>query len=432
MTHNPDIDLIFESCRRGDLDAKSIDNITSLRNTDGKSLLAIAIVNKHVSIIEQLLKHDFMATDADRNAILCAAGESGDISVFQLVLDKAGCIPPGAMDRILRVACSEGYVDIVRVVLSRRTSISTHSLNSYLLFGCQSGHAEIVRGLINAGADAHLNPDGEFFIDAIYRLNRKVDTMQPVIDVLIEANCVVNPDIFNFWDRIGGSGAVAFTKQYLYRLDPHENSLKICIYSACQFNDPDMIKCLCDYSEDRRPDVMNFQQINEMAQSLVYWKNYFTDTSGIDYLLTRYGHLYDDPNVLMFHAAAAGSVKMLTGYLANGKCDVNVVFDIRQYRYFQCYRFKSLANATVLSVASDPAVIQLLLDAKADVNPPGCASVLTAALANNRLDAVNVLIEAGASLEAACAGDPSLLLGAATVMRDSQHVNGCWRQDTAV
>jgi hypothetical protein len=67
-------------------------------------------------------------------------------------------------------------------------------------------------------------------------------------------------------------------------------------------------------------------------------------------------------------------------------------------------------------------VIRLLLDAKADANSPGCASVLTAALVNNRLDALNMLIVAGASLEAACAGDPSLLLGAATIRRADKHM----------
>jgi hypothetical protein len=45
-------------------------------------------------------------------------------------------------------------------------------------------------------------------------------------------------------------------------------------------------------------------------------------------------------------------------------------------------------------------VIQLLLDAKADVNSRGCASVLTGSLINNRPDSVKMLLEAGASMQA--------------------------------
>jgi CO/xanthine dehydrogenase FAD-binding subunit len=136
------------------------------------------------------------------------------------------------------------------------------------------------------------------------------------------------------------------------------------------------------------------------VKDLIFWKDNFTGTSGIDYVLTRYGHVYDDPTVLMFHAAAADSVNMLTGYLANGMCNVNSVLDVRQYRYFLGYQSIDLALSTVLSVASSPAVIQLLLDAKADVNPRGCASVLTGSLINNRPDSVKMLLEAGASMQA--------------------------------
>jgi hypothetical protein len=113
--------------------------------------------------------------------------------------------------------------------------------------------------------------------------------------------------------------------------------------------------------------------------------------------------MYASPTVLMFHAAAAGSVNMLTGYLANGMCNVNAVLDVRQYQYFhRCqYGANCLAQATALSVASDPAVIQLLLDAKADVSSRGWrASVLTGSLINKQLDSVKMLLEAGASMQA--------------------------------
>jgi hypothetical protein len=236
------------------------------------------------------------------------------------------------------------------------------------------------------------------------------NTKQPVIDVLINANCVVNPDIFDFWRSIGSSGAHAFAKQCLDRWKPRQFCIKAAISKACMFNDADMIKCLCDYSEDHIPDLMNLEQINKMVHDLVFWKYHFPGTSGIDYMLTRYGHMYASPTVLMFHAAAADSVNMLTGYLANGMCNVNSVLDVRQYRYFLEYKSDDLARAMVLSVASDPAVIQLLLDAKADVNSRGWgASVLTGSLIYNRLDSVKMLLEAGASMQAYLKNLPLLM-----------------------
>jgi ankyrin repeat protein len=181
-----------------------------------------------------------------------------------------------------------------------------------------------------------------------------------------------------------------------------------------------MIKCVCDYSDLYYPDLISRRLGNFLVD--FFWHQYeFKDTSGIDYFLSRYEHMYDDPNELMFHAAATGSVKMLPGYLANGKCDVNTVLDVREHRYFLEYKSEDLANATVLSVASDPAVIQLLLDAKADVNPPGCASVLTGALVNNRLDSVKMLIEAGASLQA-CFDNLPLIVASVTVYQSKEQM----------
>jgi ankyrin repeat protein len=99
---------------------------------------------------------------------------------------------------------------------------------------------------------------------------------------------------------------------------------------------------------------------------------------------------------------------MLKSYLANTHFELNLFADLREYQYFLRYSSDDQRRATILSVASNPEVIQLLLDAKADVNPPGCASVLTAALIYNRLDSVNMLIDAGASLQA-CVDNMPLL-----------------------
>jgi hypothetical protein len=188
---------------------------------------------------------------------------------------------------------------------------------------CINGNAIIVSELINAGATAHLNPDGEFFTIAISRRGCKNDSKQPVIDVLLNANAVMNPNDWLFWTSIGSSGAHAFAKQCLDRWEPDVGCLSDCLFRACEVNDVDMIKCLCEYSDVHKPDLIKYQ-FKYIVNIFFCNKGMFTDTSGIDYFLTRYGHLYDDLTALMFDASAANSVNMLTGYLASRKCDVTI------------------------------------------------------------------------------------------------------------
>jgi hypothetical protein len=50
-----------------------------------------------------------------------------------------------------------------------------------------------------------------------------------------------------------------------------------------------------------------------------------------------------------------------------------------------------------LAAASDPAIIKMLLDSKADVNPKDCVSVFAASATSYQVEAVRLLYEAGAS-----------------------------------
>jgi ankyrin repeat protein len=54
-------------------------------------------------------------------------------------------------------------------------------------------------------------------------------------------------------------------------------------------------------------------------------------------------------------------------------------------------------ECTALCRASDPEIIKLLLEAKSDVNPEGCESVMKAACQTINVDAVKMLLDAGAS-----------------------------------
>jgi ankyrin repeat protein len=268
MVISAETSRLLESCRRGDLDAKSIDNITSLRDKNGMSLLSAAIAHKHKSIVKQLLQYDFMPTDEDKASVLCIASASEELSIVELVLDKIGNITPDVCNRAFKASCLTGRGDVVRLLLSRCSSLTDLELNQRMVDACERDHVNITRELIDAGADAHLNPDGKFFIDAISR-NSSTASKQAVIDVLTDAGCVINTDHWRLWQRLGGCGAIAFVEECLDRWEPPADCIKDAFSGACVMNDAEMIKCLCDYSDNRQYETTKPNKIDDMIQLLV-------------------------------------------------------------------------------------------------------------------------------------------------------------------
>jgi ankyrin repeat protein len=114
------------------------------------------------------------------------------------------------------------------------------------------------------------------------------------------------------------------------------------------------------------------------------------DNQAIDFddLWRNYTPL-NKPLVLMY-AAAQNSLAIVAALLRDKDIDVNAV-----YNYFI---EKKTPDFTLLSRVSDPVVITLLLQAKADVTPAGCATVLQGACEKLQIDAVKLLLAAGADV----------------------------------
>jgi ankyrin repeat protein len=98
-----------------------------------------------------------------------------------------------------------------------------------------------------------------------------------------------------------------------------------------------------------------------------------------------------DRDTRLVYAAACGSVMLLFMILRCAGQDVNCVVKLKWPPFSDA--------CTALSRASDPDTIRFLLDAKADVNPEGCDTVLRGACEKLRPDAVKALLAAGAEVD---------------------------------
>jgi ankyrin repeat protein len=105
--------------------------------------------------------------------------------------------------------------------------------------------------------------------------------------------------------------------------------------------------------------------------------------------LDHYDIVLKDRDHRFLFAAMCGSISLLSAILLCDGQDVNCVVE----------RPALLSGKfTALSHASDPATIRFLMDAKADVNPKGCDTVLRHACKNLRPESVKMLLDAGADV----------------------------------
>jgi hypothetical protein len=232
------IDNAFKSCQDGSLVVSSLpsEHAMSIRNIDGCSVLEVAIECKHVDLIRELLKFDFLVTPFDQCSALAIATKTGDCKIVQMVFDHIGDVCFDEVDEALVLACKLGHFDIFCVLFSV-CSASDTDLNPLLFEACVRGHADIAQELINAGADAHLNPESDSilsnfesnFVEDICRYRRDlplhsqfvpdttIDVLASVLAVLVPAGLVLNHWCGSAWGDAGSSGSTALADLYLAR-----------------------------------------------------------------------------------------------------------------------------------------------------------------------------------------------------------------------
>jgi hypothetical protein len=101
-----------------------------------------------------------------------------------------------------------------------------------------------------------------------------------------------------------------------------------------------------------------------------------------------------DPNEMLMSAVACGCEDVVLALLASGNCDLN----LSERVHFRVQNTNISTRGTALAAASDPTVIKILLDNKADVNPNDSVSVLASSIFKLNVVAVKMLLDAGAEV----------------------------------
>jgi ankyrin repeat protein len=418
MLWKTQIDALFESCKKGDLDIKSMkpSDVASLRDANGQSLLDVAILSKHRELIAALIVPVGAGVDGRdslQRALSCAA-QTGDVKHFKdvhkRILEAIKGISTAdektVCSRALSEACARGAADVVHVILDGNAE---HSLDKPLLEAWVHGHLGIVDMLIDAGANAHQDITGKFTVKVLRRSHRLLGdsmderTRRKLINHLTARGAGVpefeyddededlgyDDDVHpvGYWTTVGKYGTEELIRYSVLSVgdeDGQEDSVIKALCGACDSDNVEVFKYLLAVAESRGYAVYAEALFNYSLRkgSKDVLEHIVAETS-VD--ISHPGHSYNrlDMKQKLALAAGCGSVAVIRKILDSTDLSINCV---------------SMDSWTPLSCASDPATIRFLLDAKADVNPKGCDTVLRGACRKLQPDAVKMLLAAGADV----------------------------------
>jgi ankyrin repeat protein len=187
-------------------------------------------------------------------------------------------------------------------------------------------------------------------------------------------------------------------KVMLAQGDYTKDEINYAFEGSCMIDQKDMVEYLLGFCDehDLKVDSRKYLMIAFMAESF----------STARLLLDRICDSVDmtsstEAQLFLIYAAGCGKIDLLTRLLNEGNCKVNAAI---QQHYGENTR-----TYGPLSQASDPAVIKVLLEAKANVNPKRGDCALRGACTMLRPDAVKMLIDAGANANDVNFGRTSLI-----------------------
>jgi ankyrin repeat protein len=171
--------------------------------------------------------------------------------------------------------------------------------------------------------------------------------------------------------------------------DFRDEILRDALCLACRHGRIDNIRYMFDYLFEHDEMEEIYPDFLEEASLACQKVAFYTLLALIDLK-----DMWYDTDVVLLHAATCGCEDVVTYMLASGTCDINKVHKETMYINGKCIIFQR----TALAAASDPAMIKLLLDSKASVNPKNGVSVLAMAVRRFETDAVKMLLEAGVNV----------------------------------
>jgi ankyrin repeat protein len=404
--YQPETGELFKLCQEGHLAVStlaSITNVTELRDIDNRSLFEVAVEHHCFDIVNYLLQFDVMPKDSESQiSIMAAAINTGLLPFVKQLADKMDFHPFFSGDDVYEFACKLGHLDIMDYI--RRTV--KHYPPEAFVSACNYGHIDVARTFFSSSetsADDSVYDRSLFTTDLTQAiLNDCVDAkdIQPVFDFLIENN-LVDPHSSSFWGAVGqGCATIPFIKHVLSIYEPTHNNIFDALVSACLHGRLETLRFLLEWSAEHRSRLPNVLGTKNLAQVL---KSVFCGTCRGDVMEEAVTIVFErlniemldsyDSNMLLKEAVSHGFRTMVAAIVSHGRCNVNQ----REY-----YRFPGdiTCHHPLISEASDPAIVKLLLDANAVVVNPNNETVFAAACKGLRVDSVKMLLEAKADVNA--------------------------------
>jgi ankyrin repeat protein len=394
-------------------------DIAEIRDIEENSLLDIAIMSRRTQLLKDLvLRAGIALSNETLNRALRSAVVCGDVELVQHLYRLADAIYHDKYDgddeygrhsrqlgRLALVEASkQGLEDMIPILLVCNKSLY---LEDALMDAWVHGHLNVVDMLIEAGAEEHRNPD--FTIDVIMKsyelrgnsidedtrtklINHLVYRGAATLEIVDEEEHEHDHDTDDYWYyyKIGYYGTESLARYFIAHGDVHtERHIHRAIVGTVVGN-----------------NVGTFMFFLELAQSrgcalevprLAYLALRGCDKVIVERLFADYAvelsspgpNMYSRDERLLF-AARSGSITTLSMFLRFPNQNVNCIASVTSK--------PSSKACTALSRASDPDTIRFLLEAKADVNPEGCDTVLRGACEKLRPDAVKALLAAGADV----------------------------------
>jgi ankyrin repeat protein len=395
--------------------------IATIRDGEDNSLIDVAVLSNHATLSKDLIVHAGSALSHEMlNQALCSAVTVDNPELLKKLYQFVDSLYRSVYDEgtyeghhrnlgwsALEEACERGHEHIVRAILELNDIIGTaYALKQAWV----RGHLRVVDILIEAGATAHLDPTGRFAVDVMCQshemlLEKSLDEKKrnELINHLAVREAEMpepgdrveedeeDEDNFNIYERIGAMGTEQLARYYIQsREEEHEehdihNAMIEAAYggNVATFQYFLAFAQVHAFSEEAQHhfDLALRSSCRGIAERLFVAYNINMDYSG---------PVVDDRDQRLVFAAESDSIILLFTILRCPGQDVNCVVK---------FEWPHVSDAcTALSRASDPATIRFLLDAKADVNPEGCDTVLRGACEKLRPDAVKMLLAAGADV----------------------------------
>jgi ankyrin repeat protein len=354
-----------------------------IEDSDGKSLLCLALDNGDVAAARLLSSK--ICTKGEEFQLLSAAVKAGVWENIELVLSVVAPVDDDSFAKVLKVACASSRLDILRRLLSLRPDTC---LDLPFMEACERGQLDTVSFLLGAGAD--INCCFNFPLILAARAGHDA-----VVEALLAAGAVV-PDgdrtAYVLEDAAKG-GCLVLGRRLLTAHRHAVHVLDRALAAAAKGGHVQVIGALIAAGANVSVSAHRFEPLLDALAG--------GHPEAARLLLSRGPGLRGlspaDLTTLLMAALAGNCGEIATEMVAQG-ADVNGI----------CY------GACPLSMASEPAMVRLLLDAGATAAPQKSAagakrparggkapgkrtkSVMQMACERLRPDAVRLLLDAGA------------------------------------